>query len=140
MYKLNEKDLNKDDLDKIQEITNIIYKDYKENLKVLTNKIIEFHVESKLNEQSNKECDFGEYEQLKEDKINEWGEKETSDFEYEIDVLVFPCFIDVLKIEIIKTFNKQINKNLEPKIMELMKNDASINNIESNIEKSINNI
>ena len=140
MYKLNEKDLNKDDLDKIQEITNIIYKDYKKNLKVLTNKIIEFHVESKLNEQSNKNCDLDEYEQLKEKKINEWGENEISDFEYEIDVLVFPCFIDVLKIEIIKTFNKQIIENLKPKIMELMKNDASINDIESNIEKSINNI
>ena len=140
MYKLNEKDLNKDDLDKIQEITNIIYEDYKKYLKVLTKKIIEFHVESKLNEQSKKECDFDEYEQLKEEKINEWGEKETSDFEKEINVFVFPCFIDVLKIEIIKTFNKQIIENLKPKIMELMNNDASINNIESNSEMSINSL
>ena len=45
---------------------------------------------------------------------------EFENFKEDIDTIVFPCCLDILKIELIKVFNGNIFESLQPKIEELM--------------------
>jgi hypothetical protein len=63
------------------------------------------------------------WESQMEDRIEElYNEKmqEFYDFKIDIDTLLFPCLLDILKTRIISYFNKKVMLYLKPKIEELM--------------------
>ena len=62
-------------------------------------------------------------EDLKEDRIDKlYNEKmdEYDEFKNDIDTLLFPCLVDILKTKIITYFNQKVMLHLKPKIDELM--------------------
>jgi len=110
-------------MDDINKEIKIIIKSYEDNLDLLTYKIIDLHAESCIikDYKLNKDEELSEeYEIKKETKKSILIDNELQGFSEDIDIIVFPCCLDVLKIEIIKTFNEHIFAHLKPKIEELM--------------------
>ena len=98
-------------------------KSYNINLEKLTFKIIDLHAESRIKRDNNirKELELADgllesKEKLKSNLIH----NEVERFKEDIDKIVFPCILDVLKIEIIKIFNSEVFESLKPKIEKLM--------------------
>ena len=107
----------------IIEIKNNFIISYQDNLNELTNIIIDLHAESCVKKDKNIQKEFelpGEYELLKEEKKKSLINNEYNIFRDDIDKIVFPCCLDILKMEIIKTFNSSVFEELKPKIKELM--------------------
>ena len=125
MYRFenNDEDLSEIYMNTIIEIKNNFIISYQENLDELTNTLIDLHAESCVKKDKNIQKEFelpGEYELLKEEKKKSLINNEYNIFRDDIDKIVFPCCLDILKIEIIKTFNSSVFEELKPKIKELM--------------------
>ena len=123
MYRFEKSELPQSFMDDINEEIKIIIKSYEDNLDLLTYKIIDLHAESCIirDYKLNKDEELSdEYEIKKETKKSILIDKEFQGFSEDIDIIVFPCCLDVLKIEIIKIFNEHIFAHLKPKIEELM--------------------
>ena len=123
MYRFEKNELPKYYENKIIEIKKQLLQDYEKNLNSLTKIIIDLHAESTLIGEL--ELDKNEdlsYENLnkKIKIIDNIENNEFKSFKNDIDSIVFPCCLDILKIEIIKTFNGIVFDSLKPKIEELM--------------------
>jgi len=123
MYRFENKNLVETDMNVIKLIKNNILRSYNINLEELTFKIIDLHAESYIKKDNNirKELELADgllesKEKLKSNLINNEFER----FKEDIDKIVFPCILDVLKIEIIKIFNSEVFESLKPKIEKLM--------------------
>ena len=102
---------------------NKLLQDYEKNLNSLTKIIIDLHAESTLIG----ELGLDKNEDLSDENLNKKikiidniKNNEFESFKNDIDSIVFPCCLDILKIEIIKTFNGIVFDSLKPKIEELM--------------------
>jgi len=123
MYRFEKSELPQSFMDDINKEIKIIIKNYKVNLNLLTYKIIDLHAESCIikDYKLNKDEELSdEYEIKKETKKSILNNNEFQGFSEDIDIIVFPCCLDALKIEIIKIFNEYIFAHLKPKIEELM--------------------
>ena len=123
MYRFKNNNLSENDMNEIKRITDKYINDYNENLKDLTEEIIELHSESCIIKENRLDCNIelsDEYKIQKEKKKSYLKKNELSTFKDDIDKIVFPCCVDVLKIELIQVFNKPIFTLLEPKIKKLM--------------------
>lgn len=123
MYNFQTKNLKDDYTNRIQILVNNLVETYEDKLKNLTEKIIALHAESividelKLNPLDN----LSEENNIRKlEKVNELRKTEFESFKGDIDSIVFPCCLDIIKMYIIKTFNGFIFDSLEPKIKELM--------------------
>ena len=123
MYSFGEKELSNHYINRIETIKTNLLLEYEKNLNGLIDKIIDLHAESTIIEEKklNKDNDLSE-ENLayKCQLIKNLKNKEFESFKKDIDIIVFPCCLDILKLEIIKTFNGHIFNFLQPKIEELM--------------------
>jgi GTP-binding protein EngB required for normal cell division len=123
MYRFGKGDLPESYNERIETIKKSFLNAYETNLNQLTDIIIDLHAESSLIDELN----LNKNNDLSEDNINEKNEKikylkneEFESFKNDIDSIVFPCCLDILKIEIIKSFNGHIFNSLQPKIEKLM--------------------
>ena len=123
MYRFEERILSDYYIEKIEEIKTNLIDAYEKNLVNLTDIIIDLHAESCIIEEFKLKnvIELPEERKLqKEDLVRNLKNNEFKSFKQDIDKIVFPCCLDVLKIEIIKTFNEPIFNSLKPKIEELM--------------------
>ena len=123
MYRFGKEDLPEIYNERIETIKSSFLNAYETNLNKLTEMIIDLHAESSLIDELklNKNNDLSEDNYNKKiEKINKLKNEEFESFKNDIDYIVFPCCLDILKIEIIKSFNGHIYKSLQPKIEELM--------------------
>ena len=123
MYRFEKSELPQFFMDDINQEIKIIIKNYKDNLDLLTHKIIDLHAESCIIKdwKLNKDEELSDENEIKKQtKKSILIENEFQAFSKDIDIIVFPCCLDVLKIEIIKTFNEHIFTHLRPKIEELI--------------------
>ena len=123
MYRFEKNELPKYYENKIIEIKKQLLQDYEKNLNSLTKIIIDLHAESTLIG----ELGLDKNEDLSDENLNKKikiidniKNNEFESFKNDIDSIVFPCCLDILKIEIIKTFNGIVFDSLKPKIEELM--------------------
>ena len=91
----------------------------------MTNNIIDLHAESNIIEE--KKLDYlddltEENNIAKLELVNKLRKNEFESFKNDIDSIVFPCCLNIIKLYIIKTFNEPIIDYLQPKIKELMAN------------------
>ena len=123
MYRFENNDLSENDMNEIIRITDNYINDYNNNLNDLTKKIIDLHSESCIIKENRLDCNMeisDEYLIQKDEKKSYLIENDFETFKNDIDEIIFPSCIDVIKIELIQTFNKSIFKILEPKIKQLM--------------------
>lgn len=123
MYRFENKDLSDSDLKKIKTIYNEFMNSFKNNLEEITFKIIDLHAESCTKKDNNiaKELELSHELQEKKEKLKSTLiNKEFERFKEDIDKIVFPCCLDVFKIEIMKSFNLKVFEHLKPKIELLM--------------------
>ena len=126
MYRFEMQDLSNIYVEDIENIKIKILQDYEKNLKILTYKIIDLHAESCIIEEFKFNCmeELSAENNLKKVRlIKSLKDNEFQSFKEDIDSIVFPCCLDILKIEIIKNFNIHIFNSLQPKIEELMAKD-----------------
>ena len=126
MYRFEKKELSNDYLNRIENIKHLLIEKYETNLNNLTDIVIDLHAESSIIE----EFKLDKFNDLTKENITEkerlkknLTDNEFNIFKYDIDVIVFPCLLDILKINLIKCFNGHIMDSLEPKIKELMAKD-----------------
>ena len=123
MYRFEKNELPKYYENKIIEIKKQFLQDYEKNLNGLTKIIIDLHAESTLIgeiELNKNEVLSDENLDIKIKIIDNIKNNEFESFKNDIDSIVFPCCLDILKIKIIKTFNGIVFDSLKPKIEELM--------------------
>ena len=123
MYRFENNDLSCIYKKRIREIKDKLIKDYESNLNNLLDKIMDLNACSSIIEEKklDKNEDLSnENFILKENRKKELKETQFDSFKNDTDSIVFPCCLDILKIEIIKTFNGHIIDFLQPKIKELM--------------------
>ena len=125
MYRFENSNLTNNFAERIKEITAQIINTYEKNLKNLTKNIIDLHAESIIIEKKKLDYldDLSEEDNVtKLELVNKLRRNELKSFKNDIDSIVFPCCLDIIKLFIIKTFNEPIIDNLQPKIQELMAN------------------
>ena len=122
MYRFEEKgkSFNNEQKSKLDEFNKKLINNYKKNIDNFIRIVIKYNaVSDAYYELKNRRI----WENQMEDRIDELKiekSKEFDDFKKEIDTLLFPCFVDILKTKIISYFNQRIMQHLKPKIDELM--------------------
>lgn len=122
MYRFEEKgkSFNNEQKSKLDELNQNIINNYNNNIDNFIRIVIKYNAESDAYyELKNRKI----WENQMEDRIEElYNEKlrEFNDFKKDIDTLLFPCLVDILKTKIISYFNQRIMQHLKPKIEELM--------------------
>lgn len=106
---------------KLEELTTNIIRNYRRDIDAFIRIVIKYNAESDTYYllYQNKIT-----EEEKEDKMQELLKKKYRDefyeFKEDIDTLLFPCLVDILKTKIIAYFNQRVMIHLKPKIEELM--------------------
>ena len=123
MYNFQERNLKDSYNNRIQALINQLVETYENKLKNLTKNIIDLHAESILIDRLKLDAldDFSEEDNIRKlEIVNELRHNEFDSFKDDIDCIVFPCCLDIIKLYIIKTFNGYIFDSLEPKIKGFM--------------------
>ena len=122
-FQKKEKSFNAEQTFYLEEIKKILIDNYNKNLNNLIKIVINYNAESDVYcEINEKKIDITDEE--KEQKIeilyNKKLEKEFDKFKEDIDIMLFPCLVDILKTKIICYFNNRIITHLKSKIEEFM--------------------
>lgn len=125
MYRFqnNGKSFNGEQKSYLEETKKIIVGNYNNNLNNFIKIVINYNAESDVyGEINEKKIDISEEE--KEQKIerlyNKKLKNEFNSFKKDIDTMLFPCLVDILKTKIICYFNDRIVAHLQSKIEEFM--------------------
>ena len=122
MYRFEKKgkSFNNEQKSKLDEFKTYLINNYLQNIDNFIKIVIKYNAESDVYYELSK----GKiWENEKEDRIEEFfNEKlrEFDTFKEDIDALLFPCLLDILKTKIISYFNQRVMLHLKPKIDELM--------------------
>ena len=125
MYRFNKSNtsFNDEQKSKLNEFKTIIIQNYDYNIDDFIRMVIKYNSKSDVyNEDKDMNYTLEEreerIEELYEEKLN--NQKEYNSFKKDIDNLLFPCLIEVLKAKIITYFNEKIMIYLRPKIEEIL--------------------
>ena len=122
MYRFEEKgkSFNNEQKSKLDEFKVHLINNYKENIDDFIKIVLKYNAESDAYyELKNRRIWENQMEDIIEELYIE-KLKEFDDFKGDIDTLLFPCLVDILKTKIISYFNQRVMQHLKPKIDELM--------------------
>ena len=122
MYRFQDEDaiFTPDQKSKLSEFKKKIVKNYKNNLDSFIYIVIEYNAASDAYyELSKNKIEYDDFDERVTELIRN-KKKEFNDFKKDIDTLLYPCLIDILKTKIISYFNQKIMIHLKPEIDKLI--------------------
>ena len=122
-FKKSSSSFNKYQKNKLELFRNDLIENYENNIDEFINIVIRYNAESDVYYEINKKklkLNEDEKEARIEELYEEKHRNEFDEFKKDIDILLFPCLIDIFKTKIVSYFNQKIMSYLQPTIENLM--------------------